>query len=306
MRILICGGCGYVGRHVTGLLSEVCTVYDNLTYVPNGFLDEVGFIRGDVTDYATLQPLLDRADVVVWLAAIVGDAAVMVNPDRAIAINQGAVRYLAEHYDGPVVFTSSASVYGIFDGIATVDSPLAPVSLYAETKVRAEEYLRKRGNVCILRMGTLHGVSKRMRFDLVVNGMTLGAFRNGVIRVYGGRQFRPLLSVKDAASVIASVTQDFSQAHDGTFNLTSENLSVHQIAEKVRVVVPWAEIQTMQSETEDKRNYQIEIDPRFPDLCHTVRDSAQDIVNLLASGRLHNPLSPIYSNVSTLGDKDGA
>lgn len=296
MRILVVGSAGYLGHHVTEILGQNCVAYDSLMYVSD-YHQRVKFVRGDVTDYDTLQAEIDKSDIVVWLAAIVGDGACAENPDRAIAINQGAVRYLAEHSGCPIIFTSTASTYGIFDGIATVDSPLAPVSLYAETKIRAEEYLRKRGNACIFRLGTLHGVSQRMRFDLVVNGMTRNAVLNGVVRVYGGSQYRPLLSVKDAAHVIANVALNWGGNYDGTFNLASENLSILHVGQIVQEVVPEAELQVIESESQDRRNYRVACAPLFePMLSRTCAISAQDIVALLRSGRLRDPRAAHYGN----------
>src|SRR5579871_3983420 len=172
-RVLITGGAGYVGNHVVNLLKDRCIVYDALLY-SNEYLKPAPFICGDVTDYPRLKSLLKEVDCVVWLAAIVGDAACMVNPRKAIASNQEAVQFLAENFDGPIIFPSSCSVYGVNEAIATEESPMAPLSLYAQTKIQAEKYLAGK-NALVLRLGTLHGVSERMRFDLVVNVLTMNA-----------------------------------------------------------------------------------------------------------------------------------
>jgi nucleoside-diphosphate-sugar epimerase len=294
MNVLVCGSSGYLGHHVVSELGH-CTAYDNLTYVSD-YLQPIDFVRGDVTDYVKLQPLLDEADTVVWLAAIVGDGACMVNPTRAIAVNQGAVKYLATHYDGRIIFTSTASVYGISDGVATVDTPLNPISLYAETKINAEKYLGIKENTLILRLGTLHGVSARMRFDLVVNRMTLDAVQTGVINVFGGHQYRPLLSVKDAAKVI--VSQAYG-SEVGTYNLASENLSIQDVAGIVQEVTG-AEIHVTESAHEDNRNYRIEYGGEFGELRHRVADSVQEIAELVRSGRLRDPYAAHYSNTMML------
>ena len=116
-RVLVTGGAGYVGTHVVNLLRERCIVYDALLYT-NEYLKPGPFVYGDVTEDVRLKPLLSEVDCVVWLAAIVGDAACMVNPRKAIATNQEAVQFLAENFDGPIIFPSSCSVYGINEGMA--------------------------------------------------------------------------------------------------------------------------------------------------------------------------------------------
>ena len=304
-RILITGGAGYIGSHVTNLLKDRCIVYDSLLY-SNEYLKEVEFVRGDVTDYPLLQKYLDQVDCVIWLAAIVGDAACMVNPRQAIATNQEAVQFLTGHFDGPIIFTSTCSVYGIGGEVADENSPLAPQSLYAETKVRAEEYFAGK-RALVLRLGTLHGVSERMRFDLVVNVLSMHAILKGRIEVFGGKQYRPLLSIKDIADLIAAlVDQDWQP---GIYNLASENLSILEIAEIVRAEIPDVQVDIVGSQFEDRRNYRVDSGKaerllgfkgkRF------ARDSVRDIAQLVASGRIKDFSDLRYANLSALQNLEG-
>jgi nucleoside-diphosphate-sugar epimerase len=72
---------------------------------------------------------------------------------------------------------------------------LNPVSLYARTRIQSEEMLLQHGDalgVVILRLSTVFGLSPRMRFDLLVNTLTMHAARNGKMQVFGGNQWRPL------------------------------------------------------------------------------------------------------------------
>ena len=83
-NILITGGAGYLGGAITSILmnpesEHEFRVYDNLLY-EDAFLKDVPFVCGDVRDPKALDPQLDWADVVIWLAALVGDGACAVDP----------------------------------------------------------------------------------------------------------------------------------------------------------------------------------------------------------------------------------
>ena len=78
---------------------------------------------------------------------------------------------------------------------------LNPVSLYAETKLHSESDLRsladKNFNVSIMRLGTIYGLSPRMRFDLVINFLTKKLLLTGDGKIFGGSQWRPFVNVDD-------------------------------------------------------------------------------------------------------------
>ena len=90
-KILLVGGAGYVGGYVTDFLLnnenyyDIC-VYDNLLYEET-YNKPVKFIFGDILDKKHLEKYLKWADVVVWMAAIVGDAACEINREKTILIN---------------------------------------------------------------------------------------------------------------------------------------------------------------------------------------------------------------------------
>ena len=194
MRILVVGGAGYLGGALTDVLYRSphdVVVYDNLTFEED-YRKNMRFVYGDIRDTKKLKPLLNRADVVVWLAAIVGDGACAHDPVTSIDVNQNTVRWLADNFDGRIIFTSTCSVYGARDGLLDEESPTNPLSVYATTKLGAEQYLANKDSV-VFRLGTLFGVGddfSRIRLDLVVNTMTAKAFADGKLQVFGGDQYR--------------------------------------------------------------------------------------------------------------------
>ncbi|MGA8856278.1 MAG: SDR family oxidoreductase, partial [Candidatus Bathyarchaeia archaeon] len=160
MNVLVVGGAGYLGGALTSiLLRRGCTVkvYDNLLY-EDAYRNPVEFCLGDVRDEKRLLANLEWADAVVWLAAIVGDAACALRPDLAVSVNDKAVKTLANSFDRRIVFTSTSSVYGAQEELVDENGPVEPLSLYAATKLGAEKYLEDRDAI-IFRLATLFGLS---------------------------------------------------------------------------------------------------------------------------------------------------
>ena len=140
MNVLVVGGSGYVGGALTEILlnsSHSLRVYDGLFY-EESYRKPVDFVFGDIRDTARLKPHVEWADVVVWLAALVGDPACALNPEISIEINQNTVKWLADNTDKRIVFLSTCSVYGAKLGELDESSPTNPLSVYAVTKLTAE------------------------------------------------------------------------------------------------------------------------------------------------------------------------
>lgn len=305
MNVLVVGGAGYVGGAVTDLLLQGrhnTRVYDVLLY-EESYRKLVDFIYGDVRDWERLRPHLEWADAVIWLAALVGDPACALNPDVSVAINQEPVGLLAKSFDGRMVFLSTCSVYGAQDGVLDESSPTNPLSVYAVTKLGAEQYLTGK-NAIIFRLGTLFGVGdvfSRIRLDLVVNILTVRAHRFGKITVYGGDQFRPLLHVRDAAQAIVD---NLGSEHTGVFNLHKQNVRIVDLAYQVRNHFPDLFITQTERKFEDTRNYRVSSDKAYTVLgfkpVHSIDEGIEEIKSLLDSRRLKDVDNPRYTNQAFL------
>jgi nucleoside-diphosphate-sugar epimerase len=301
MNILVVGGAGYVGGAVTDLLAKTShsfRVYDMLLY-EEGYRKPADFVYGDVRDREALRPQLEWADAVIWLAALVGDGACALHPDLSKEINQDAVEFLAEHFDGRIVFMSTCSVYGAQEAELDEASPTGPLSIYGVTKLEAEKYLLDK-NAVIFRLGTLFGVGdvfSRIRLDLVVNILTVRAARDGMIHVYGGDQFRPLLHVCDAARAAVAAVE---QTATGIFNLHRQNVRIIDLAYQVRNHFPDCEIEKTDMHFQDARNYRVRSDRAREELgfkpSHSIDDGIEQVKELLETRRLKDLDNPRYTN----------
>lgn len=307
-KILIVGGCGYIGGHLTDLLCGEdmgcqVTVYDCLLYETR-FLKKVDFIYGDIKDTARLDKLVHDFDVVVWLAAIVGDGACQVDEELTQDINENAVKWLVDNYKGRIVFTSTCSVYGVNNDLLNESAKPNPLSLYASTKLAAEKYVLEHANhPLVFRLGTLYGqsdVHSRIRLDLVVNILTKKAAQGEPLTVFGGEQWRPLLHVKDVSNaIIYGLENDI----EGLYNLSSGNYRISEIADAIKSVIPSAKVESHDISFEDARNYKVD-NSKFASKGwkpkHSIEEGIIDMLEMFTENRVMDINDSIYSNVAHL------
>jgi nucleoside-diphosphate-sugar epimerase len=182
-------------------------------------------------------------------------------------INQESTAMIAEVARGlgieRLIFASSCAVYGASDGLLDENSPLAPVSIYAQTKAASEEVLMGMRDdyfsPTVLRFGTFYGLSPRPRFDLVVNLLTARAVREGTISIFGGNQWRPFVHVHDGAEAIIACLDAAPQETAGeAFNVgyEAQNHTLRDIARLIETVVPSVEVRYEQAAAQEA-NYRV-------------------------------------------------
>ena len=304
-RIMIVGGAGYIGGYLTDYLNAIAKdilVYDKLVY-ENRYLKDVPFVLGDISDTAKLSTTISewQPDVIVWLAALVGDGACQVDPVLTNKVNYESVKWLTDNYDGKIVFTSTCSVYGVNNETITEEAKTNPLSVYASTKLKAEQYLLNNSDDCLIfRLGTLFGISdrhSRLRLDLVANILTLKAVRVEALSVFGGEQWRPLLHVKD---VSRAISHGIRNQITGLYNLHSDNYTIKELAEKiVEVVDPQATINYEDMLFEDVRNYKVSSASYrnsgwYPSF--NLEDGITELASILKDGRKKDTSDSVYSN----------
>jgi len=306
-KILIVGGAGYVGGWLTDEAirdGHEVRVIDNLTY-EDSYLKNVDFVFGDVLDFDLIKNNLSWADTVVWLAALVGDPACAINPSLTKKINVDSVKNLVDHFDGRVIFPSTCSVYGAQNGLLNEESAVGPLSLYAASKLEAENILlESNATPLIFRLGTLFGISDtyaRLRVDLVLNVLTIRAVLEGTMSVFGGEQYRPLLHVKDVATAVIPHLNDSTS---GIYNLSTENVTILQLAERIQKIVSKVKIEQTRISFQDARNYRVSTDKVNKDLKfvprYTIENGIQEVANAITQKRIKDVGNPKFNNSESL------
>ncbi len=319
--ILVTGGGGYIGSHVADVLLNAgfrVRVMDNLTYGGEGVKPYLGkdryeFLQGNICHIEDAVAAMKGVYAIIDLAAIVGDPACEKDHDRALAINYEATKVLVEmgkyfHVER-FLFASTCSVYGFQDQKADEQSTTNPVSLYAESKLKSEEVLFENCGAIsptIFRLATVYGGSHRMRFDLVLNILTIRALMEKEISVYGGQQWRPLVHARDVAECFRLALEAPAKVCEKQiFNLGSneQNFRVHQIAEAVVKRFPGTRIKQM-PDTTDNRSYEVNFDKVKKVLGYkaskTLLDGMNEIETLWQNGKISNYKDAIYYNVHYL------
>lgn len=320
--VLVTGGAGYVGSHLTRKLLDQglrVRILDNFLYGDQGLADvrnhpQLEIRCGDICNIRDVTHAVQGVRSVVALAALVGDPACELDPQEALTINFESTRCLLDASRAAgvqrLVFASSCSVYGA-NGTELLEenSHLNPVSLYARTRIMSEEVLlRERGpvEVIILRLATVCGVSSRMRFDLMVNTITARATVQGRVHISGADQWRPHLHVQDAAAAFACAVQAPSSAAQGSiFNVghESQNFTIGDIAEKVVQHLP-STIVEYANGNGDRRSYRVSFArvrdqlgfvPRF-----SVDDAITEVRKAVEPGGVTDYEDEVYHNVKWL------
>jgi nucleoside-diphosphate-sugar epimerase len=306
-KVLVVGGAGYVGGWLTDATIQAgheVRVVDNLTY-EDMYLKNIDFYYGDILDFKSLEQHLKWADSVIWLSALVGDPACAINPRLTLDTNVGAVKRLTENFSGRIIFPSTCSVYGAQDLLLDETSPTSPMSYYAESKLEAESILSKSENQAIIfRLGTLFGMSdtySRLRVDLVLNALTIRAKIEGTMSVFGGRQYRPLLHVRDVAT---AMVPQVNSSFQGIYNLHNENITILELAKRIQKIVPEARVEQTEISFQDARNYKVSSDkarnvlgfaPKW-----TIENGIQEITEIIQSKRIRDILNPRFNNSESI------
>jgi len=246
MRILVTGGCGYVG---SVLVPQLLSDGHNVLVVDDQWFGNFLSSHPELAIRKKSINQIDDADLngieaVIHLANVANDPSVELNPTFSWEVN---VLYTTQFLElckraksvKKFMFASSGSVYGVkSEANVTEELSLVPISAYNKTKMSAERvclsYAEYFDVICV-RPATVCGVSPRMRFDVVVNMFVLQAFIKGNITVLGGEQVRPNIHIDDMASVYTHFLGK-NELGSGIYNAGFENISVMDIAKMVQAV----------------------------------------------------------------------
>lgn len=309
-KVLLVGGAGYIGGFTCDILQAKgfgVTVYDNLLY-ENRFLKPINFIYGDIRDTEKLYEVSKDFDVIVLMAALVGDPACSVDYKLTEEINYKAIKNFCEIVEPNkhVIFMSTCSVYGAQDGILNEESETNPLSSYASTKLQAEKHVLRLGGT-VFRLGTVFGLGdtySRIRMDLVVNVLTMKAIKDGEITINGGEQWRPIIAVKDIAEY---VTEACEEKYNGIYILSKENVIIRELGERVASLIPDTKINYTEISFQDARNYRVDNTKSLNTFKYkakvTVEEEVSKMMKMFKDGRVQNPEDKLYHNGAFLKDK---
>jgi nucleoside-diphosphate-sugar epimerase len=305
MKILLTGGAGYIGSILSRILLKNgydVTILDRLYFGTDPIRDIIERLTLIKDDIRWFNPeILKGMDAVFDLASLSNDPSGELDPEKTLEINyKGRVRVakLSKKYRvSKYILASSCSVYGFQEGILTEKSTLNPLTTYAKANANAEKGVLsladKNFSVTVLRQATVYGLSHRMRFDLALNGMVLGFYKNGQIPIMrDGKQWRPFVHVKDTSNAFAKILEsDTDIVNRQIFNVGSSNQNI-QIFDLAQLVADSINLPFKYEwyGDPDKRSYRVSFDKIKENLnykiSHTPREGAKEVFDALKTGIL--------------------
>ncbi len=267
MKILVTGGCGYVGSVlIEKLLKLNHRIISIDTQWFGNYLKKNNNLKNLKLDLQNIEILkLSNIDAVIHLASIANDP--MSELDKNLSWETSALGTLKlleqckKYGVKRFIYASSGSVYGISkEKQVRENSKLNPISLYNKVKMITERTILSYSNffdIFIIRPATICGFSPRMRLDLTVNALTFSALKNKKIIVHGGNQVRPNVHIEDICDVYIKFLK-INKKFQGIYNVGFENKSIINIAKLVQSIIK-SEI-IIEKNNHDPRSYRLNSD----------------------------------------------
>jgi UDP-glucose 4-epimerase len=251
-KILVTGACGYIGAALVRKLSTqvegiVIRMLDNLSSGSfNALVDlpiegHFQFVEADILDPTQLEYSLRDIDTVIHLAALVKTPLSFDNPSSLDQVNYWGTAHLVnacvEQGVENIIYLSSTSVYGPGENFTEDEEP-KPLGTYANSKLSAENFIRKRSkdiNYTILRLGTVYGPSSTLRVESFVNRLSFLAGTKKKMTVFGdGEQKRPVIYIDDCCALIREVLENPDDFSNQVYNAVEGNYSVNQVVSVIK------------------------------------------------------------------------
>ena len=261
MRVLITGGAGFVGSHLSEALLErgdEVFVLDNLS---TGSIDNIAHLKSHprfhytidaVENEPLLAELIDRCDVVVHLAAAVGVKLIVEQPVHTIETNVHGTEVVLKHANKKkklVLIASTSEVYGKSTTVPfreDADLVLGPTNkhrwAYACSKL-IDEFLalaywkERKLPVIIVRLFNTVGPRQTGQYGMVIPTFVRQALAGQSITVFGdGTQSRSFTFVGDVVRAMVALINE-PRAIGQVFNIgNGREITIAELAEKVRTL----------------------------------------------------------------------
>ncbi len=270
MKILVTGGAGYIGSVLVPALLQKkyqVTVLDNFMYNQTSLLDcchdkNLTIVRGDARDKHLMKNLIKEADAIFPLACLTGAPLCSKDPLAAESVVWDAIKLILElrGKNQMIIYPTTNSGYGVGEKgkHCTEKTPLRPISLYGQLKVKAEDALLNAGNAITLRLATAFGVSPRMRLDLLVNDFTYRAVYDRFVVLFEAHFKRNYIHARDISKAFIHALNHFDKMKNEPYNvgLSDANLSKFELCQEIKKQIPdFYFVEATIGEDPDKRDY---------------------------------------------------
>lgn len=269
MRVLVCGGAGYIGSNMTAMLNSQGhepVVYDNLSKGHRATLGQTKFVEGDLDDYKSIVETLKKYDIeaVMHFAAFIEVGESVQEPLKYYRNNLSCTQNLLSAMEAvgveKFVFSSTAAVYGIpesIDGGISEDCPTEPINPYGQTKLAVERMCCYQSRAEKLRYASLRyfnacgagnnatiGEDHKPESHLIPLTIQAAMGKRDDIKIFGtdydtpdGTCIRDYIHVDDLCRAHLLVLNKLDQSRELVYNLgNGKGFSVREVIETVKQV----------------------------------------------------------------------
>jgi UDP-glucose 4-epimerase len=267
MKVLVCGGAGYIGSNMTATLTankHEPIVYDNLSKGHKAAIRDAEFIKGDLGDYKLLVKTLKgrKVEAVMHFAAFIEAGESVQQPMKYYQNNVCNTQVLLSAMEAAgvekFVFSSSAAVYGVPRMVPiTEDLPNEPINPYGETKLAVERMCHHQGIAGKLRYAALRyfntcgagqdctlGEDHRPESHLIPLAIAAATGKRPEVKIFGtdyptpdGTCVRDYIHIEDLCRAHLMVLNKLDKENELIYNLgNGKGYSVREVIDTVKKV----------------------------------------------------------------------
>jgi len=256
MKVLVTGGAGFIGSHLTDSLllsNDEITVVDNFSTGNINNLDhaksKINIIHGDIRDQNLIERTVNEVDLVFHMAAALGVSNILNSTLDSISVNitgSDVVLKAAAKYDKRIVIASTSEIYGKNDkqplsetDDRVIGSPQKIRWSYSDAKAIEEAtatvlYQTEGLRVTTVRLFNTVGPRQKGQYGMVVPRFVQNALTNNPLNIYGdGKQTRVFCHVSDVIDALLKITKTDNSIGE-VYNLGGVGeISINELAQKV-------------------------------------------------------------------------
>jgi len=245
MKVMITGGAGFIGQHITQKLTKVG--YEVSVFDIRGPSKYGKLIKGDVFDFPDLKKVVEKHDIIVHLVGLPDARSAQEDPMKSFKLNVFSLQNILEACrlgNKKIIFPSTAAVYGVTQDLPINENhPLNPNNVYSWHKSICEKLILTYSqnfdvDYVILRLFNVYGRGNKG----VIYSFVDKAKRGEPIEVFGAEQYRDFVHAGDVADAFySSIIRE--AANRKIINIGSgKGIKIREILQMICQIYPKAKV----------------------------------------------------------------